>query len=172
MKLILVFIELVVVSLFSLFMYWILAVRRATFGLNDVLDVVTNTKANDSDFTWTNESANTLYIHMTIYVVIFVVILPHILIIAVVFDFISANRLTALIFALKLTSFCLFFGGWVDISKLDLKKQDSKFSTHQYFSRLSMAVFVLYIVITGVKIAGHLSGRIFRIRVSRVLTIN
>ncbi len=163
MKFLVIINEVIIVALFALFMHWIIVVRKANFDLLDVLDVVSKTRR-DKEI-----NAKKLDIHMTIYVVIFVLLLPHVTIISVVFGFVNTNRLTAVTFALKLLSFCLFFGGLVDIqaavSESDESEATRDYKTHLCFSQGAVFVFVMYMVMTSVKLAGTIFRQIFHIRI-------
>jgi hypothetical protein len=98
-------------------------------------------------------------------VVVYVALLPHVQIFSVIFDSASPNRLMALTFVLKLVAFCLFFGGVFHINSVDFQNQSRDYGTHLYFGKLAMAVFIVYIVITGVKATGYMFRRIFRLRI-------
>ena len=166
MRILIAIMELTIIVLFSVFIHWIVVVRKATFGFFDVVGVVS--KSEEEHQGKTIDPAK-LDIHFTIYMTIFVILLPHVLILSVVLEFISTTRLTAITFSLKLLSFCLFFGGLFDIQAAvgstyeDERKKD--FKTHYCFSQGAVVVFIMYIIITSVKLAGHLFRRIFQIRI-------
>ncbi len=162
MKVLIILIEAVIIALVSLFIHWVVVVRKGTFDLFDILDVVSGPNRSEGI------STKKLNIHMTIYVVIFVILLPHVIIVSVVFEFVNTNRLTAITFTLKLLSFCLFFGGLFDIEAA-VKETDRDstrdYKTHFCFGQGAVVVFIMYIVVTGVKLTGHVFRRIFDIRI-------
>ncbi len=166
MRLLICIMEVTIIALFTVFIHWLVVVRKATFGFLDVVGVVSTT--GDEEQRKTIDPAK-LDLHMTIYMTIFVILLPHVLILSVVFEYISTTRLAAISFTLKLLSFCLFFGGLFDIqasiSSTREDEVDKDFRTHYCFSQGAVVVFIMYIVITSVKLAGHLFRRIFQIRV-------
>ncbi len=166
MKLLLVAAEVIIIALIGLFVHWIVLVRKQdTLQFPDLWKVV-----------WPNKDAsineeNRLNAHMIIYVVTFVVLLPHVLILSIMLEFVSPNRLTTIIFLLKLLSFFLFFGGFGDIEDARTTNATTTevflardYKTHRFFSICVLMVFITYILVTAVNMAGHMFRNIFYMR--------
>jgi len=87
--------------------------------------------------------------------------------VSVVFDFLNRNRQTCITFMFKLISFVLFFSGLLDIQSVTGTEGElaKDFKTHYCFSQGAVVVFIMYLVITGVKLVGHIFRQIFQIRI-------
>jgi len=168
MKCLLVLMEAFIIALLALFCLWIFEVRKANFRLWGVTDVVVKggkqkEMTNAADLLFQKK----LDLHMVIYMAVFVILLPHVLIVSALFDFLNRNCITCITFVLKLISFSLFFGGLVDVQSMAgaMDKVAMDFKTHHSFSRGAVIVFVVYLVITGVKFVGHMFHQIFQIQI-------
>ncbi len=183
MRMVIIAMEISILATMTLFIIWLGKVREADFS---ILFAVIGAREASS-------GARTINLHMTIYVIIFVIILPHVLVLSVVFEFVTTTRLSVITFILKVASFILFFFGLFNIQQEEKTRQlntesniqtnqhenqvseDSEisdeeetindFKTHFWFARGTVVVFVVYIVITSVRLAGHLFKQIFQIRV-------
>lgn len=148
--------ELFALAFTIVFIYWMSVVKSSTFGWQDIIHSLHRHNH--------GEVSNKIDIHITIFFVVFGLFLPNIKICNIIFDSAPPTFLVIGDCILKVISFIFFFGGWVDILSSDLSKIRSDFGIHGLMSLFCFIAFVLYVMVTGVKVAGHFCQYIFRIR--------
>ena len=145
---------------FAVLLYWLLNLRNASFRMDIIWDSF-GTRDGNITFTGFDEQQQMkLYVHMIIFSIVYVVILPLIFF----FNTIKIRLSGCMNWILKAAAFGIFFGGWHQIKGMTYRQQGISLHQHKIFCICSSILFTLYFTATAVQLVGYHFHRIFRIR--------
>lgn len=149
---------------FFLFLIWMLSSQAAPWRWSDFVDTFNGTDDNEVGQLWNKDNISKLYSHMYINAVIFIVLMPLIMLINVVWARLKSFMLNVIFLVTKIVVFFFFFGAWCHITDLQVVPQSQNLQVHGTLGHLLYIVFIFYVFGTGVRVSGFFFPIIFKTR--------
>lgn len=176
MIVLLILLELFLISCVALLCFWTFNIREGSFDFELLVQDFGRTRLlqfsssqNTSFVPFQDSKQEEMYKvrlthHITIFSITFLLALPHVEILRILFQNAENLCLQTMVVLLKLGSLCAFVVGWYDIGSDELLKQTRDCETHAYFSKSTLVIVMLYNFITLVRISGRMFSSLFKIR--------
>ena len=171
----LVLLEIFLISCVVLLLVWAFKIRQGALDFDLLLRdfgkkrLWATSAANTTDVPEQSSSQEEMYKvrltqHTAIFSLTFLLVLPHVVILRILFQNADNICLQAMVVILKLGSLCLVMIGWYDITSVELLKQTRDCGTHAFFAKATLGLVVIYNSITIVRISGRMFRNLYRIR--------
>lgn len=170
----LILLEMSLMATVVLLFFWNFEIRKGSFDLGLFAESFGQQKLLENTETFTpnktqDSRSEELYKirithHITIYSSIFLLALPHVEILRILFQNGENLCLQSMVVILKLGSLLTFLVGWYDIRSRELVQNARDCGTHAYFSKITLIILFFYNIVTIVRIMGRMFGSVYTIR--------